>query len=119
MSLLAVVIAQHDHEVALGLANNLRSHFDQVSVLNSGQELRAILQRNEARLAVLDLELVALEEVRKLSQTLQNLTIVCTHRSPDEQMWAAALAAGAFELCHPCDIPSILRASRDDAKGFS
>ncbi len=115
----AVVVLQHDPVVAAGLAKNLRTYFDEVWVSESGQELSEILLRNKPRLAVLDLELVPLEEVRSLSTVLENLTIVCTHRSPDEQMWAAALAAGAFELCHPCDVPTILRAWREAAKAFS
>jgi len=75
-----------------------------------------MLLRHEARVAVLDLELVEMEEVRQLARVFEELTIVCTHRSPDEQMWMAALNAGAVEFCHPEDIRSILRASRTAPK---
>ncbi len=71
-----------------------------------------MLLRHEARVAVLDLELVNLEEVRQVAHIFDDLTIVCTHRSPDERMWMAAIDAGAVEFCHPLDIHTILRASR-------
>lgn len=71
-----------------------------------------MLLRHEARVAVLDLELLDIDEIRKLAGTFAELTIICTHRSPDERMWMDALRAGAVEFCHPFDLRSILRASR-------
>jgi DNA-binding NarL/FixJ family response regulator len=107
-----VVIAQSDPRIAQGLATDLHAHFSQVAVVQNAFELRTLLLRHEARLAVLDLELVSIEELRKLAGNFSDLAIVCTHRSPDEQMWMAALNAGAVEFCHPQDIHSILRAAR-------
>jgi DNA-binding NtrC family response regulator len=107
-----VIIAQNDRAIAQELENDLHAHFARVAVAKSSIELRTLLQHHEARVAVLDLELVSLDEVRQLARFFQDLTIVCTHRSPDEQMWMAALGAGAVEFCHPQDIRSILRASR-------
>ncbi len=75
--------------------------------------LRTLLLRHpELQLAVLDLDLVQVEEVRRLAGTCRNLTIVSTHRSPNDRMWIAALDAGAAEYCHPNDIRSIVRARR-------
>jgi two-component system KDP operon response regulator KdpE len=107
-----VVIAQNDHTIALGLANDLHAHFARVAVADTAAELPKLLARHEARVAVLDLELVNVDEVNKLARTFSDLTIVCTHRSPDERMWMAALNAGAVEFCHPQDIRSILKAWR-------
>jgi DNA-binding NtrC family response regulator len=107
-----VVIALNDHAVAQGLANDLHAHFGRVLVAEDAMELRTLLLRHEARVAVLDLEVVNMEDVRQLARTFCNLAIVCTHRSPDERMWMAALNAGAVEFCHPQDIRSILRAAR-------
>jgi DNA-binding response OmpR family regulator len=107
-----IVIAQKDPNISQGLANDLHAHFARVVVADNALELRILLLRQQARVAVLDLELVNLEEVRQLSRTFGDLTIVCTHRSPDERMWMAALNAGAIEFCHPQDIRSILRAHR-------
>jgi DNA-binding NtrC family response regulator len=107
-----IVVAQNDPTIARDLANDLHAHFARVAVAGNAVELRTMLRRHEARVAVLDLELVSLEEVRELARTFYDLTIVCTHRSPDERMWMAALDAGAVEFCHPYDLHSILRASR-------
>jgi DNA-binding NarL/FixJ family response regulator len=112
MPLPTVVIAQTEPAIALELANDLHAHFARVAVAESTTELRQLLLHNEARVAVLDLELVSVEEVRQLSHTFGDLTIVCTHRSPDERLWMSALSAGAVEFCHPQDILAILRASR-------
>jgi DNA-binding response OmpR family regulator len=112
MQLSTIVLAQHDQTIAKGLANNLYAYFARVVVAKSMVELRTLLLRHGARVAVLDLEVVNLEEIRKLSRTFDDLIIVCTHHSPDERMWITALNAGAAEFCHPQDIRSILRASR-------
>ena len=107
-----IVIAQRDPRAVLGLANDLHAHFPRVAVAQNAEELRELLERHEARVAVIDLETVEIEEVRELSEHFGELVIVCTHRSPDEQMWTSALNAGAVEFCHPHDVRSILHASR-------
>jgi len=113
-----VVIAQNDPCTAQALVNDLQAHFTRVDVVESATELRTILLRHEARVVVLDLELVNLAEVNYLAHAFDDLTIVCTHRSPDERMWMAALRAGAVEFCHPQDLRSILRATRTAAKHY-
>lgn len=112
MPLPTIVVAQSDPTIAMELANDLHAHFARVALAKNAVELRTMLQRHEARVAVLDLELVGLEEVSELARIFDDVTMVCTHRSPDEQMWMAALDAGAVEFCHPDDIHAILRAAR-------
>jgi DNA-binding NarL/FixJ family response regulator len=114
----AVLIAQKDPGIAHALAHALRAHFAEVIVFENSNaaanppELRTLLlDHPEVRVAVLDLELVDLKEVSLLARTFF-LAIVCTHRSPDNRMWLAALNAGAVECCHPDDIHAIIRARR-------
>jgi DNA-binding NarL/FixJ family response regulator len=111
-----VIIAQSDPGIAQGLANDLHAHFSKVAVAQGVVELQTLLLRHEAQVAVLDLEIVNLEEVRKLADAFNDLAIICTHRSPDERLWMAALNAGAVEFCHPQDMHSILRATRTAAQ---
>jgi hypothetical protein len=35
---------------------------------------------------------------------------VCTHRIPDDEMWAEALTAGAIDCCQNADVAGILDA---------
>jgi DNA-binding NtrC family response regulator len=111
-----VVIAQNDPCIAQELASSLNAHFARVAMAKDAMELHSMLLRNEARVAVLDLELVTLSEVSELARIFDDLVVVCTHRSPDERMWMAALKAGAVEFCHPQDLRSILRATRAGTK---
>lgn len=106
-----VLMAQSDPAMAQALWSDLHAHFAGVVVAENALEVRTLLLRHPGvRMAVLDLEVVNLEDVRQLAQTFSDLIIVCTHRSPDDRMWTAALAAGAVEYCHPDDIRAILRA---------
>jgi len=115
-----ILIAQKDPGIAHALADDLRAHFAAVIVFENADgnaaanppELRTLLLAHpDVRVAVLDLELVNLKEVNLLSRTFF-LAIVCTHHSPDNRMWLAALNAGAVECCHPDDIHAIIRARR-------
>jgi DNA-binding NtrC family response regulator len=112
-----VVIAQSDPVIARELASDLHAHFARVLAAQNTKELRTMLMRHEARLAVLDLETIGLQEVQDLCALFGDLVIVCTHHSPDEQMWISALDAGAVEFCHPLDLRTILQASRLAVQG--
>jgi DNA-binding response OmpR family regulator len=106
-----VVIVQNNPTTARALSDDLYAHFANVMVAESASELHSLLLRNpKVQMAVLDLELVNMEEVRWLAGACGDLAIVCTHPSPDDRMWIAALNAGAVEYCHPDDIRSIVRA---------
>lgn len=111
-----VVIVQNDPLIAQELAGDLHAHFARVAIAGSTEELRTLLPRHRARVAVIDTEIVNLEEIGQLAGTFRDLVIVATHRSPDERMWMAALNAGAVEFCHPQDLRSILRAARPTTK---
>jgi hypothetical protein len=107
-----VVIVHSDIGVAQKLADDLQLYFGRIIVSGSAPDLRTLLGRQETRGVVLDLESVEMEKVQRLARDFHNLTIVCTHRSPDERMWIAALEAGASELCHTLDSNSMIRVLR-------
>jgi DNA-binding NtrC family response regulator len=112
----AVVIALNDRSIAKGVARALLAHSVSVAVVESPADLPAALLHHKASAAILDLEAVSLDEVREVARNFDELAIVCTHRSPDERLWMAALNAGAVEFCHPADSRSILRALRRNMK---
>ena len=111
MKPLNVVVAQHDSGTAQALADSLQSHFHVVALAQSLDDVRSAIPKHRADVAVIDLELVTLNDVDTLSREFQGLDIVCTSRLADETLWTQALAAGARDCCHPGDVRSIVFAA--------
>jgi DNA-binding response OmpR family regulator len=110
MQSLSVVIANRDAQSASQLAASLNPYFWQVSVARSLDEVRHAIPKHRAQLAILDLELASVEDVERLAREFNYTSIVCTHRIPDEEMWASALSAGAIDCCPSDDAACIVRA---------
>jgi DNA-binding response OmpR family regulator len=105
---LSVVVLQKDPAIAQSLAAGLRSLFQSVHVADSDRELRDLVTQNLPEVAVLDVEGLQFSDVEKLHQDFPSLSILCTHRVPDEEMWMAALEAGAVDVCPSYDVEAIL-----------
>jgi DNA-binding response OmpR family regulator len=101
--MVSVVVLASDPKTAQSLAGGLGSHFHSVVVANSRDELREKVAKNRPEAVVLDVE-HSLSDVQKLHHDFPALPIVCTHRIPDEELWMAALEAGASDVC-PSDDP--------------
>lgn len=111
MKPLNVVVAQNDSGYAEFLAASLQSHFHVVALAHSLDEVRSVIPKHRADVAVIDLELASLSDVDTLRQEFQGVDIVCTSRLADENLWTQALAAGALDCCHPSDVRSIVFAA--------
>ncbi len=109
MQALNVIIAHGDCVVAESLAAALHSHFQNISVARSSEELRALLHRMHPDAAVVDLETVELDEVADLCHKYA-LPVVATHRIPDDKIWTEALAVGATDCCENSDVRNIVGA---------
>jgi len=109
MAFPSVVVLQPDATLAQVLSSLLSPHFDSVSVARTQKELREAISRRRARVAVVDLESSALDDVRGLRCDFPSLSIVCTHRLPDDEMWTRMLEAGASDVCPTYDPPSLVR----------
>jgi len=105
---LSVVLLQRDPSLAQSLAAGLRSKFQSVHMAGSRDELRAKVTENVPEVAVLDVESSRLADVERLHRDFPSLLIVCTHRIPDEEMWMAALEAGAVDVCPVDDVQAVL-----------
>ena len=112
MTGLNVVIASRDATVATHLAQSLNGHFRSVCVAKSMDEVRNAIPKCRAQVAIVDLETANLKQVHELCSEFGHTQIVCTHRIPDEEMWAEALAAGAVDCCHNADVAGIMDAVR-------
>ena len=103
----SVVVLQKDSKVAQHLAWGLRPHFRSVEVMDHDKVWERVYASQPEAL-VLDIEYWRLTDVETLHRDFPKLPIVCTHRIPDEEMWMAALEAGASDVCPSGDVGSVL-----------
>lgn len=106
-----LVLLQCDSNVAQSLVSALSNSFSSVHQVNSLGELRSSIAKHRASIAILDMEKATLSDVERLSREFPAACIVCTHRCADEEMWTAALNAGACDLCPATDTRSIVQAA--------
>jgi len=111
MQPLNVVLLQSDSRVAECLVSALASSSTSVRQVKSLGELRNSIEKHVAGIAILDMEAASISDVEHLSREFPKARIVCTHRLADDDMWAAALNAGAADVCPPSDTRGILRAA--------
>jgi hypothetical protein len=109
MQPLNVVLLQSDSRVAQSLVSALANTFSSVRQVQSLGELRSSIAKNRAGVAILDMEKASISDVAHLSREFPKACIVCTHRLADEEMWTAALNAGAVDVCPPSDTFGIVR----------
>jgi AmiR/NasT family two-component response regulator len=108
MKPLSVVLLQTDAGTSRALAASLCHHFHAIFCVNSVAELRESVLKHRPEVAVIDMELANLSEIQQMSRDLPGICIVCTHRLADEEMWTAALGAGATDVCHSRDTRAIV-----------
>jgi DNA-binding NarL/FixJ family response regulator len=107
-----VVLLQCNREIERSLASALSHSFPLVHEVDSVGELRDRIRKYPGCVAILDMEKASISDVEHLSQDFPAASIVCTHRCADEEMWTAALNAGARDVYSSSDIPGIVRAAR-------
>ena len=111
MQALTILVFQRDPRLAQALASTLCLHFHSVHVISTMDDLRTATARYRADVAVLDIEQSCLADVAGLHRDFPGLSIVCTHRIADEEMWTAALDAGASDMCPAFDADGILQSA--------
>ena len=104
-----IVIAESDRALADQLFSSLDRQFRSVKLVQSLGELRLAIPGHQVDAVVADLETVDLQQLADL-KSVHKLTVICTHRVPDEAMWTAALEADVFDVCQSNDIPAIVDA---------
>ena len=115
MQALTIIVFQRDPRLARALASTLSLHYHAVYVAASVEELRIDIPRHRADVAILDIEASCLADVEHLHREFPAVSIVCTHRVADEEMWAAALNAGASDMCPALDTKGILMSAERSA----
>jgi len=104
-----VILLQSDSRVAQSLVSALANNFGSVHQVQSLGELRTGIAKHRAGVAILDMETASMSDVEHLSREFPKACIVCTHRLADEDMWTAAVNAGAADVCPPSDTGCIVR----------
>jgi DNA-binding response OmpR family regulator len=108
---LNLVVVESDSRVV----KSLSSRFHSIHLTRAGEELHERVVRSRPEAVILDMEQSRLSDVRNLRRDFPALPILCTHRVPDEELWVAALEAGADDVCSTEDVPgalaSVLRTS--------
>ena len=106
-----IVVLERDPRVARSLAGGLRPHFS-VQLIDSREELRDRVAKSRPEAVVFNIEYWRLTDVESLHHDFPQLPIICTHRIPDEEMWMAALEAGASDVCPAQDVQNVLTSLR-------
>lgn len=108
MQALSILVFQGDPRVAQALSGVLSEHFSAVHVAESLEELRLAIPRYRTDVAIVDVELLRVADVERIHREFPGVSIVCTHRVADEEMWATVLNAGASDMCPTYDTRSIV-----------
>lgn len=111
MKPLSVALLQSDAGIARTLCSSLCHHFHVIHAAKDVEELRQIISKNRVDVVIVDIERACLSEIECLRRDFAALSIVCTHRLADEEMWTAALNAGAADMCSSVDTSSIVTAA--------
>jgi DNA-binding NarL/FixJ family response regulator len=86
-------------------------HFHAIHAANNIQELRQVIAKHRTEVVIVDIEKASLLEIECLRRDFTGICIVCTHRIADDEMWTAALNAGAADMCSSVDTHSIVTAA--------
>jgi len=111
-----VVLLQLDSEICHGLSASLERAFGGVHKAYSVEETRRAIAHHRAGYAIVDIEVASFSEVAEITRDFPATAVICIHRLADEQLWAEALNAGAFDIFSPVDTDGIVGAlSRSSA----
>lgn len=111
MQPLDVILLQCDSGATQSLISALGNSFRAIHQVGSVGEVRASIAKHRATIAILDMERASLSDVERLSREFPGASILCIHRCADEEMWTAALNAGARDLCASGDTRGIIQAA--------
>ena len=104
----SAVVLESDPRLAQSLTGGLSSHFNPVHLTRSRDELREQVAGSRPEVVILDMEYSRLSDVSNLHHDFPLLPIVCTYRIPDDELWVAALEAGASDVCPADDVQNVL-----------
>ncbi len=111
MQFSSVVLLQSDTTIAQLLVTSLSRSSFSVRTVHSLDDLRASMVKHRTDVAILDLEVASLKALQRLCHEFPHTSVVGTHRLANEELWAAALRAGAVDVCPADDAKAVLAAA--------
>lgn len=106
---LSLLVVGNNPRALSELTSALAREFEKVKAAFSLEQADAIVRKAAPDAVVADLEMLRPQDLLRLTRELA-LPVICTHRVPDEEMWTAALAAGALDVCSGSDAREIVAA---------
>ncbi|HZR30759.1 MAG TPA: hypothetical protein VFA76_02750 [Terriglobales bacterium] len=110
MQPLNVVVLQSDPRTTEQLLATLEKQFNSIHAVRAPEELWQAIPKYRAQVIILDMEASSLAAVTRLRREFPQLSLVCTHRLADEDMWTEIIAAGGNDLCGSGDTQGIVSA---------
>jgi DNA-binding NarL/FixJ family response regulator len=98
-----VVLLQCDPRVAESMAASLSPSFPSIHSTHSMAKLQSSIALHRPAVAIVDLEMISMNDVERLCHDFSDVKVICTHRLADEEMWTQALTAGAVDVCRAYD----------------
>src|SRR4030088_1441337 len=94
-----VVLLQSDPGTAQSLIVSLCKSFPSIYKARSFDDLKKCMTQNHTQVAILDLALASISDVAHLCHEFPGVGVICNHRLADDEIWLAALKAGAADCC--------------------
>jgi DNA-binding NtrC family response regulator len=102
-----VVLLQADTNVTKSMTASLSKSFSSVDATQSIDKLQRSIAEHRPVVVIVDLEMVSMNDVKRLCSDFSDVKVICTHRLADDEMWTQALSAGAVDVCPSFDIGGI------------
>jgi len=106
-----VVLLQANSRLAESLNSALSDRFTKVHIVGNASEVSSSIAWKRAEVAIIDLEVASFADVQKIASEFPRSRIICTHRLADDEMWTAALNAGAADVYRPTETAAIVHAA--------
>src|SRR5258708_29963346 len=99
MQFSTVLVLQSDARISQSLVSSLCDSFFSVRAVSSLEELFAGIAKHRADIVILDMEIASFLDVQRLRRDYRGVSVVCTHRLPDQATWTSALNAVTHHVC--------------------
>jgi hypothetical protein len=106
-----LVVLQSDADIERSLVSAFTNLAKHVRATRCMTQLRDEVTQTHAKIVVLDMEAASIAEIEQFVRDFPFVRLVCNHRLADDEVWKAAMNAGAEDCCSSRDMRGILNAA--------